>query len=168
MEETIEVVQHNPQKQARCVDEIIDMPVLMQRQVLARQTVQKTVELPQVQFLDRVVDVPVVTLVLLASRISAILKFGTRTGEVPFSKVKGLFTELFGRLQEEASSEASRKACCDEETSKAIAEKEDREADIAKHSSRLATCLVLPYSTSRSLQPLLLKLSPQLLRQRPP
>ena len=54
------------------------------------------------------------------------------------------------RSFEEASSEASRTACCDEETSKAIEEKEDLEADIAKHSSRLAT-RVLPYSTSRYL-----------------
>ena len=55
--------------------------------------------------------------------------------------MKGLFTELCGRLQEEASSEASRTACCDEETSKAIEEKEDLEADIAKHSSRLETAV---------------------------
>ena len=42
------------------VDKTIDVPVVMQRQVLASQTVQKTVEVPQVEFLDRVVDVSLV------------------------------------------------------------------------------------------------------------
>ena len=60
MEETIEVVQHNPQKQVQCVDKIIDVPVVMQRQVPTSPTVQKTVEVSQVQFLDRMVGVPVV------------------------------------------------------------------------------------------------------------
>ena len=38
---------------------IVDVPVVMQRQVPTIQTLQKTVEVPQVQF-DRVVDVVVV------------------------------------------------------------------------------------------------------------
>ena len=37
------------------------LKVQTQYQVLASQTVQKTVEMPQIQFLDRMVDVPVVT-----------------------------------------------------------------------------------------------------------
>ena len=40
------------------IDKSIDVPVVMQGQVLASQTVQKTVEVPQVQFLDQVIDVP--------------------------------------------------------------------------------------------------------------
>ena len=55
----------------------------------------------------------------LASRIPKIWKFETGTGEDPFAKVKGVITDLFGRLQEEASTEARQKARCDEETSKA-------------------------------------------------
>ena len=46
----------------------------------------------------------------LASRLSAILKFGAGTGVDPFAKVKGFITELISRLQEEASSEASQNA----------------------------------------------------------
>ena len=78
MEETIGVVQHNPQKQVRCVDEIIDMPVVMQRLVLASQTVQKTVEVPQVQYTDRIVGVPVVT-----QRRIPTIQTPQRTVEVP-------------------------------------------------------------------------------------
>ena len=41
----------------------------------------------------------------LASRISTVRKFGAGTGEDPFAKVKGVITDLFGCLQEEASTE---------------------------------------------------------------
>ena len=41
------------------IDEIVDVPVVLQRQVLISQTVQRMVEVPQVQFFDRLVDVPV-------------------------------------------------------------------------------------------------------------
>ena len=57
MEETIEVVQ----KQVQKIDKTVDVQVVMQRQVLASKTVQKTVEVPQVQFLERAVGVPVAT-----------------------------------------------------------------------------------------------------------
>merc|ERR1712012_1154399 len=55
--------------------------------------------------------------------------------------VKGLITDLINRLQAEASSEASHKSYCDEETSKANEKKEDLEAEIAKHSSKLETAV---------------------------
>ena len=54
----------------------------------------------------------------LASRTSAIMKFGVGAGVDPFVRVKSLFTDLINRLQE-TSSEASHKLYCDEETSKA-------------------------------------------------
>ena len=44
--------------QVQHIGKIVDVPIVMQRQVPTIQTVQKT-EVPQVQF-DRVVDVPVV------------------------------------------------------------------------------------------------------------
>ena len=46
--------------QAQSTDKVIDVPVIMQRQVPAVQVVRKTVEVPQTQFIDRVVDTPVV------------------------------------------------------------------------------------------------------------
>ena len=76
----------------------------------------------------------------LASRISAIMKFGAETGDGPFAKVKGLIMCLINRLPAEAPSEASHTSCRDEATSKAT-EKEDLEAD-TKHSYKVAcdTC----------------------------
>ena len=52
--EIVEVVQIIPQERMskRIIDRIADVPVVMQRQVPIIQTVQKTVEVPQVQFLD--------------------------------------------------------------------------------------------------------------------
>ena len=53
-----------------------------------------------------------------------------------FVKVKGLITRLINRLQ----TEVSHVSYCDEETSMA-AEKEDLDADIAKHSSTIETAV---------------------------
>ena len=41
------------------VDKAVDVPVAMPRQTPAIERVQKTVETPQIQFIDSVVDVPV-------------------------------------------------------------------------------------------------------------
>ena len=73
----------------------------------------------------------------LASRISAIMKFGAGADGDPFVKVKDLITDLISRLQAEASSETNQKSYCDEEMSKATEKREDLETDVAKHSSKL-------------------------------
>eukprot|EP00450_Noctiluca_scintillans_P002421 CAMPEP_0194482150 /NCGR_PEP_ID=MMETSP0253-20130528/4235_1 /TAXON_ID=2966 /ORGANISM="Noctiluca scintillans" /LENGTH=688 /DNA_ID=CAMNT_0039321673 /DNA_START=47 /DNA_END=2116 /DNA_ORIENTATION=+ len=73
----------------------------------------------------------------LASRISAVMKFGAGAGEDPFLKVKDLITDLITRLQAESSSETSHKSYCDEEMAKSAEKKEDLEAEFAKHSSKL-------------------------------
>ena len=73
----------------------------------------------------------------LASRMSAIMKFGASADGDPFVKVKDLITDLISRLQAEASSETNQKSYCDEEMPKATEKKEDLEADVAKHSSKL-------------------------------
>ena len=73
----------------------------------------------------------------LASRISATMKFGAGAHGDPFVKVKDLVTDLISRLQAEASSETNQKSYCSEEMSKATEKREDLEADVAKHSSRL-------------------------------
>ena len=67
MQETVEVPRYNSSTnqtlevpQAQSTDNVVDIPVHMQRQVPAVQVVRKTVEDPQTQFIDGVVDTPVV------------------------------------------------------------------------------------------------------------
>ena len=73
----------------------------------------------------------------LASRISAIMKFGAGADGDPFVKVKDLITDLISRVEAEASSETNQKSYCDEEMLKATEKRENLEADVAKHSSKL-------------------------------
>ena len=58
--------------QNRIMEQIIDMPVMMQCQV------QKTVEVPQIQFIDKAVDVPVIV-----QRQVPIVRKVQKTVEVP-------------------------------------------------------------------------------------
>merc|ERR1719399_1982116 len=71
----------------------------------------------------------------LASRISAVVKYGGRDGGDPFSKVKGLISDMIVKLEREAESEASEKAYCDEQMAKTEAKKSELEGDIAKLTS---------------------------------
>ena len=73
----------------------------------------------------------------LESCISATMKFGAGADGDPFLKVKDLITDLISREQAEASSETNQKSYCDEETLKATQKRENLEADVAKHSSKL-------------------------------
>merc|ERR1719395_61829 len=73
----------------------------------------------------------------LASKITAVLRFGAANGEDPFAKVKGLIQELIDRLTKEAAAEATEKAYCDSEMAKTEEKKADLEADIAKLSAKI-------------------------------
>merc|ERR1719468_646102 len=73
----------------------------------------------------------------LASRIAAVLRFGSASGEDPFAKVKGLIQGMIARLLEEAGSEATEKAYCDEQLAKTEAKKSELDDDIAKMTSRV-------------------------------
>merc|ERR1719198_22257 len=76
-------------------------------------------------------------LVQLASRISAVMRYGVASGEDPFAKVKSLITELIDKLEAEAKSEASQKAYCDEEMAKTAEKKAELNADIDKLTSKI-------------------------------
>ena len=71
----------------------------------------------------------------LASRISAVMKFGAGAGEEPFAKMKKLTTDSIDRLQAEVSSEASHKSYCYDELAKASEKRADLETQVAAHSS---------------------------------
>merc|ERR1719324_2163513 len=51
----------------------------------------------------------------LASRLSAVIRYGAGSGDDPFAKVKGLITDMIDKLMKEAEAEASEKAYCEEE-----------------------------------------------------
>ena len=65
------------------------------------------------------------------------MKFGAGADGDPFVKVKDLISDLISRVQVEASSETNQKSYCNEEISKITEKREDLEADVTKHSSRL-------------------------------
>merc|ERR1719197_1630211 len=73
----------------------------------------------------------------LASRIAAVIRYGASAGEDPFSKVKGLITDMIAKLESEPKSEATEKAYCDEELAKTEAKKGELDAEISKLTSKI-------------------------------
>merc|ERR1740123_650282 len=73
----------------------------------------------------------------LASRMSAVMRFGTAGGADPFGKIKGLIADMISKLENEASAEATEKAYCDEQMTKTEAKKEELEEDMAKLTSKI-------------------------------
>merc|ERR1719159_1373480 len=49
----------------------------------------------------------------LASRMNSAMRFGAAAGENPFSKIKGLISDMISTLEAEAEEDASQKAYCD-------------------------------------------------------
>merc|ERR1719375_625535 len=73
----------------------------------------------------------------LASKITAVVRFGHMSGADPFAKVKGLIQELIDRLVEEGEAEAKEHGFCTSEMAKTNAKKEEIEGDIAKLSAKI-------------------------------
>jgi len=73
----------------------------------------------------------------LASRIAAVERFGAASGEDPFTKVKGLISDMIAKLQSQASSEATEKAYCDEQMAKTEEKKGELDYDISKLTSKI-------------------------------
>jgi len=72
----------------------------------------------------------------LASRIAAVLRFGSSGGD-PFAKVKGLIQDMIAKLEKQAGDEATEKAYCDEQIAKTSAKKAELEEDIASMTSKI-------------------------------
>merc|ERR1712209_380195 len=68
---------------------VVDIPVVQQRQVPTVQTVQKTVEVPQLQFIDKVVDIPVV-----AQRQIPMVQTVEKTVEIPQLQIVEKIVEI--------------------------------------------------------------------------
>jgi len=73
----------------------------------------------------------------LASRIAAVVKYGGRDGGDPFSKIKGLISDMIMKLEKEAESESTEKAYCDEQIAKTESKKAELEGDIAAVTSKI-------------------------------
>jgi len=73
----------------------------------------------------------------LASRVEAVAKYGSSAGEDPFAKIKGLITDMIGKLEKEAEDDANEKAFCDEEMAKTEAKKQDLEATVEALTSKI-------------------------------
>merc|ERR1719453_1873392 len=73
----------------------------------------------------------------LASKITAVLRFGAASGDDPFAKVKGLIQELIDRLVAEAAAEAEEKEYCDSEMAKTEEKKTELDDDIAKLTAKI-------------------------------
>jgi len=66
----------------------------------------------------------------LASRIAAVATYGSASGEDPFTKIKGLISDMIAKLEKEGEADATEKAYCDEELAKTEAKKQELDTDI--------------------------------------
>merc|ERR1740121_2150740 len=73
----------------------------------------------------------------LASRVSSTVRLAARVGSDPFSKVKGLISDMIARLEKDASADATKKAYCDKETAEATSSKNDKAATVEKLSVKI-------------------------------
>lgn len=73
----------------------------------------------------------------LASRIGAVIRYGSSSGEDPFVKIRGLISDMIVKLQTEAQSEATEKAYCDEELAKTKSKKEELGFQISKLTAKI-------------------------------
>merc|ERR1740129_1526714 len=73
----------------------------------------------------------------LASRVSAIMRFGAAAGEDPFAKVKSLIADLIRKLEQEMQSESTEKAYCDEQIAKSKEKKDELNFDISKLTAKI-------------------------------
>jgi len=77
------------------------------------------------------------SLMQLASRIGALIRYGSRDGEDPFAKVKGLINEMISKLLKEAEAEASEKGYCDQEMAKTAQKKGELSDDVEKLTAKI-------------------------------
>jgi len=73
----------------------------------------------------------------LASRVAAILRFGSSGSADPFGKIKGLISDLISKLEAEADSEATEKVYCDEQTARTEEKKGELEQDMSKLTAKI-------------------------------
>jgi len=95
----------------------------------------------------------------LASRIGAVMRFGTGAGQDPLAKVKELITDLIAKLQAEAVADATEKAYCDEQLAKTEEKKEELEHDVSKLTAKLDQSISRSASLNSEVKELQLELA---------
>merc|ERR1719424_1806044 len=78
-----------------------------------------------------------VELAQLASRMASAVRFASAGNADPFTKVKGLISDMISKLEADAQGDASHKAYCDKETSEATAKKTEKVALVSKLSTSI-------------------------------
>merc|ERR1712176_159650 len=71
-------------------------------------------------------------LMQLASRMSSAMH-----SEDPFTKIRGLISDMIARLEEEAGADSTKKAYCDKELSETNTKKDEKSNEISKLSTRI-------------------------------
>jgi len=77
------------------------------------------------------------SLMQLAGRIQAVMKYGASAGEDPFAKVKALIVDMISKLEQDAAGEASHKAYCDKEMAGTKEKLEDLNGNIDSLSAKI-------------------------------
>jgi len=73
----------------------------------------------------------------LASRLDATVRSSETSGDDPFAKVKGLISEMIGKLQDEADAEAQHKLWCDKAMGETTRKKKEKESSIDKLTTQI-------------------------------
>jgi chromosome segregation ATPase len=73
----------------------------------------------------------------LASRVSALVRYGASAGSDPFVKVKGLIRDMIAKLESEAMASAKEKAYCDEQMAKTEAKQSELSDDVARMTAKI-------------------------------
>merc|ERR1719399_1172292 len=73
----------------------------------------------------------------LASRVASTVRFGGGSKEDIFAKVKGLITDMIGKLEAEAEADATEKAFCDKELAETNLKKDDKTSEIEKLTAKI-------------------------------
>merc|ERR1719183_199675 len=94
------------------------------------------------------------SLAQLASRIAAVVKYGSSTGEDPFQKVKQLISDMIMKLEKEAESESNEKSYCDEEMAKTKAKKEELGYTVSKLTAKIDKAAAKSASLKESVKQL--------------
>eukprot|EP00928_Gymnodinium_smaydae_P089789 TRINITY_DN736_c0_g1_i1.p1 TRINITY_DN736_c0_g1~~TRINITY_DN736_c0_g1_i1.p1 ORF type:complete len:689 (+),score=254.58 TRINITY_DN736_c0_g1_i1:1481-3547(+) len=84
----------------------------------------------------------------LASRMASAMRLHSGGSDDPFSKVKGLISDLIDKLESEASADASHKAYCDKE----LAESEAKKSELTSDAEKLTTKIDQMSSRSAKLK----------------